>query len=109
MYIYIIYVYTYIILYVGNMCVGHAVYMLKNSASFTVHLCVKTCNCYIYIAIICFSHVAQIRNRLCTRGGTVEELQQSGQPSNTHSTTTGRNVTEATIELSQCKSSDTEN
>ena len=36
-----LYVYTYIILYVGNMCVGHAVYMLKNSASFTVHLCVR--------------------------------------------------------------------
>ena len=83
--------------------------MLKNSDSFTVHLCVKTCNCYIYTAIICFSHVVPIRNRLCTRGGGVEGLQQSGQPSNTHSTTSGRNVTEATIELSQRKTSDTEN
>ena len=79
--------------------------MLKNLASSTLHLCVNTCNCYIYIAIY-VSHVAPIRNRLCARGGGVEGLQQSGPPSDTHSTTTERNVTEATIELSQRKSSD---
>ena len=55
------------------------------------------------------SHVVPIRNKLCTRGGGVEGLQQSGSPSNTHSTTTGRNITESTIELSQRKSSDMEN
>ena len=88
------------------MCLVLAV--LKNSALSTLHLCVNTCNCYIYIAMY-VSHVAPNRNRLCTRGGGVEGLQQSGPPSNTHSTTTGRNVTEATIELSQCKSSDMEN
>ena len=86
----------------GTCCV------LKNSASFTAHLCVKTCNCYIYIAIY-VSHVAPIRNRLCTRGGGVEGLQQSGPPSKSHSTTSERNMTETTIELSQCKSSDMEN
>ena len=80
--------------------------MLKNSASSTAHLCVKTCNCYTYIALY-VSHVAPIRNRL-PRGGGVEGLHQSGPPSN-NSTTTGRNVTEATIELSQRKSSDMEN
>ena len=89
------------------MCVGTCC-VLKNSASSTAHLCVKICNCYIYITIY-VSHVAPIRNRLCTRGGGVEGLQQSGPPSKSHSTTTGRNVTESTIELLQCKISDTEN
>ena len=88
------------------MCVGTCC-VLKNSASSTANLCVKAYNCYTHIAIY-VSHVAPIRNRLCTRGGGVEGLQQSGPPSKTHSTTTGRNVTEATIELSQCKSSDIE-
>ena len=97
---------VYILHYVGNNWVGTCC-MLKNSVSSTLHLCVNTCNCYIYIAIY-VSHVAPIRNRLCTRGGGVEGLQQSGPPSKSHSTTTERNVTEATIELSQRKSSDTE-
>ena len=62
----------------------------------------------LHIAIY-VSHVAPIRNKLCTRGGGVEGLQQSGPPSNTHSTTTGRNITESTIEPSQRKSGDMEN
>ena len=82
--------------------------MLKSSASFTVHLFVMACNCYIYVAKY-VSHVVSIRNKLCTRGGGVEGLQQPGPPSHTHSNTTRRNVTEATIELIQRKSSDTEN
>ena len=73
--------------------------VLRNSASSTLHLCVKTCNCYIYV-VTHVSHVATIRNRLCTRGGGVEGLQQSGPPSKTHSTTAGKNITESTIEFS---------
>ena len=98
----IIYIYI-LILY----CVGGTCCVLKNSASSTAHLCVKICNCYIYITIY-VSHVAPIRNRLCTRGGGVEGLQQSGPPSKTHSTTTERNITESSIELSLLQSSDTE-
>ena len=123
-----IYIYTYIILYVGNMCVGTCCMCVEEFSFFhsTPYLCVKTCNCYIYLAFgstfivyivyiayvpyayiaMYVSHVAPIRNKLCTRGGGVEGLQQSGPPSHTHSTTTGRNVTEATIKLSQCNSSD---
>ena len=55
-----------------------------------------------------FPHVAPIRNRLCTKGGGVEGLQQSGPPNKTHSTTTERNITESSIELSLLQSSDTE-
>ena len=84
----------------GTCCV------LKNSAFSTIYLCVNTLQLlriHSYVSL-----VAPIRNTLCTRGGCVEGLQQSGPPSNTHNTATIRNVTEATIELSQRKSSDME-
>ena len=86
---YIIYIYIYILLNISNYTKLYIIYT------------------YI-ILYMHVSHVAPIRNRLCTRGGGVKGLLQPGPPSHIHSTTSGRNVTEATIELLQCKSSDTE-
>jgi len=88
---------------------------MQNFISYIIYILLKISNYtklyIIYTYIILYmhvSHVAPIRNRLCTRGGGVKGLLQPGPPSHIHSTTTGRNVTEATIELLQCKSSDTE-
>ena len=82
---------------VGNMCIH------VKSCSSPQYICLHTCT------LSYASHTKPIRERLCTRGGRVQEVHQSGLAHNPHFTANWKNVTEVTVELVQHSDGNTEN